>query len=499
MKRKIRKLLVANRGEIALRIMRSAREMGISCVAIYSDVDRTAPHVLFADESYPLHGNTPTETYLDIEKILTIAKRAGVDAIHPGYGFLSERAEFARAVEEAGLIFVGPSSHAIDLMGDKLAAKRAVKQFGVPLVPGTEEPVQSPEEAIAIAEEMGFPIMIKAAAGGGGKGMRIVHDPRTMKENIERAMSEAQNAFGNPAVFIEKYIESPKHIEFQILGDQYGNLVHLYERECSIQRRHQKVIEEAPSPFLDDALREQMGIAAINVARSCQYTNAGTVEFIVDRNRNFYFLEMNTRLQVEHPVTEMILGMDLVKWQIRIAEGEKLPFSQEAIKARGHAIELRVYAEDPENQFLPDIGRLERYQKPEGVGIRVDDGFREGMEIPIFYDPMIAKLIVWAETREEAIERLKRAISEYQIRGVKTTLDFGLWLCDHPVFRDGTYDTHFIQKHFSGLREQNASLDANLLTAVAVSVVHLLSQQHRMSNNEAKATIAVSPWRFKRK
>lgn len=498
MKRKIQKLLVANRGEIALRIMRSAKEMGIQCVAIYSDIDRTSPHVLFADECYPLNGNTPSETYLNIEKILRIAKEAEVDAIHPGYGFLSERAEFAEAVEQAGLIFIGPSSYSIRLMGDKLAAKRAVKAYDVPLVPGTEHPIQSPEEATAIAKEIGFPIMIKAAAGGGGKGMRIVHNSESIQENIERAMSEALNAFGDPSVFIEKYIESPKHIEFQVLGDQYGNIVHLYERECSLQRRHQKVIEEAPSPFVDEDLRQRMGEAAINVARACNYHNAGTVEFIVDQNKQFYFLEMNTRLQVEHPVTEMILGLDLVKWQIQIAQGEKLSFSQSDIRARGHAIELRVYAEDPNNQFLPDIGRLTKYVKPEGPGIRVDDGFREGMEIPIFYDPMIAKLIVWAETREEAIERLKRAISEYRIHGVKTTLEFGLWLCDHPHFRDGSYNTHFIKTHYHGTLKNDVPSDPDLLTAAALSTIHFLSDHTSISSVQSQTTPTISPWRIKR-
>ncbi len=444
----IHKLLVANRGEIALRIMRTAREMGIRTVAVYSEADRRSPHVLYADEARCLGPAPSSESYLRADKILEICQELQVDAIHPGYGFLSENAGFARAVREAGIILIGPTPEAMDVMGSKLAAKQAVKSYNVPMVPGTDEAVSDPNLAKKIAEEVGYPILIKASAGGGGKGMRVVEKPEELEEQMQRASSEAISSFGDGAVFIEKFVASPRHVEIQVLGDQQGNILYLFERECSVQRRHQKVVEEAPSAILTPEIRKAMGEAAVNVCKACNYTNAGTVEFLVDSQLNFYFLEMNTRLQVEHPVTEMITGLDLVREQMNIAMGHPLGFKQEELKIHGHAIEVRVYAEDPTNNFLPDIGRLNVYRRPSGPGIRVDDGFEEGMDIPIYYDPMISKLIVHAGTREEAMDRMVRAIDEYKISGVKTTLPFCRFVMLHPAFRSGDFDTHFINRYY---------------------------------------------------
>lgn len=448
-KRSIKKLLIANRGEIALRVMRSAREMGISTVAVYSDADRDAPFVRFADEAVRIGPAPSKESYLVFETIIKVCKDLKVDAVHPGYGFLSENGDFANALEKEGIIFVGPSPHAMNVMGDKLAAKEAVKAHGVPLVPGTEGAVSGLEEAMEVARTITFPILIKAAAGGGGKGMRIVEQESELKEGLERAISEAQNAFGDGSVFIEKYVAGPRHIEVQIMADDHGNTCYLFERECSIQRRHQKVVEEAPSAVLTPELRERMGKAAVAVAKSVNYSGAGTVEFLLDESMEFYFMEMNTRLQVEHPVTEMITGLDLVKLQIRVAEGEELPFAQKDLEIRGHSIEVRVYAEDPANGFLPDIGTLNTYRPPQGLGIRVDDGFEEGMTIPIHYDPMIAKLITYGADRQEAIDRMERAIDDYTISGVETTLGFCRHVMGHPSFRSGKYDTHFVRDHFT--------------------------------------------------
>ncbi|WP_266205751.1 acetyl-CoA carboxylase biotin carboxylase subunit [Pontibacter kalidii] len=447
--RKINKILVANRGEIALRVMRTAKEMGIKTVAVYSEADRNALHVRFADEAVCVGGPKSSESYLRGDVIIQVCKDLGVDAIHPGYGFLSENAGFAKAVQEAGLIFIGPSPEAIELMGSKLAAKAAVAKYDIPMVPGTEEAITDVEEAKQIARQVGFPILIKASAGGGGKGMRVVESAEVFEEQMQLAVSEATSAFGDGSVFIEKYIGSPRHIEIQVLGDTHGNIVHLFERECSIQRRHQKVIEEAPSAILTPALREEMGRNAVNVAKACDYVGAGTVEFLLDENMNFYFLEMNTRLQVEHPVTEQITGLDLVKEQILIAEGNALSFRQDDLKINGHALELRVYAEDPANNFLPDIGKLETYRRPQGLGVRVDDGFEQGMEIPIYYDPMIAKLVTFGKDRQEAIAKMLRAIAEYQITGIETTLPFGTYVLQHEAFVSGNFDTKFIERHFS--------------------------------------------------
>lgn len=444
----MKKILIANRGEIALRVMKSAREMGIQTVAIFSEADRESPHVLYADEAVCVGPPPSNQSYLLGDKIIEICQKLGVDGVHPGYGFLSENADFARKLRDAKITLIGPSPEAMDIMGDKISSKLAVKKYGTPLVPGIEDAISDISEAKKIAKEIGYPIIIKASAGGGGKGMRIVQKEEEFEEQMERAMSEARNAFGNDACFLEKYVTNPRHIEVQVLGDHHGNYVYVFERECSIQRRHQKVVEEAPSCILTPEIRQKIGEAAINAAKSCNYTNAGTVEFIVDDKLNFYFLEMNTRLQVEHPVSEMISGLDLVKEQIKIARGEKLAFKQEDLKINGHALELRVYAEDPQNNFLPDIGKLEVYQKPEGLGIRVDDGFREGMDIPIYYDPMIAKLVVHGTDRTDAINKMKRAIADYKIRGVKTTLDFGLFVLNHPNFISGDFDTGFVDKYY---------------------------------------------------
>ncbi|MEZ4789032.1 MAG: acetyl-CoA carboxylase biotin carboxylase subunit [Flavobacteriales bacterium] len=491
----MQKLLVANRGEIALRVMRSAREMGIRTVAVYSDADRNAPFVRFADEAVHIGPAASKESYLVIDKLVKVCKDLKVDAVHPGYGFLSENGDFARALEKAGVIFVGPSPHAMKVMGDKLAAKEAVKGHGVPLVPGTEGAVSGMEEAMKVARSIKFPILIKAAAGGGGKGMRIVEKEEELKEGLERAISEAQNAFGDGSVFIEKYVAGPRHIEVQIMADAHGNTCYLFERECSVQRRHQKVVEEAPSAVLTPELRKRMGEAAVAVAKSVDYTGAGTVEFLLDEQGDFYFMEMNTRLQVEHPVTEMITGLDLVKLQIRVAEGEKLPFKQEDLRINGHAIEIRVYAEDPANNFLPDIGRLVTYRPPQGPGVRVDDGFEEGMDIPIHYDPMIAKLITHGATREEAIERMERAIDDYAISGIETTLSFCRFTMGHPAFRSGTYDTHFVRDHF--MPEVLDGQDPEEMAAAALVAAALGNTNGRPTTG--RPVPALSPWKLKRR
>jgi len=445
----IKKILIANRGEIALRIMKTARSMGIKTIAVYSEADRDAPHVRFADQSVCIGPAPSNESYLLGDKIIKLAKELNADAIHPGYGFLSENADFAEKVEQNGLIFIGPKSHAIRVMGNKLAAKDAVKGYDIPMVPGTEEAISDVNVAKAIAEKIGFPILIKAAAGGGGKGMRIVDNEKEFEDQMKRAISEAENAFGDGAVFIEKFVTSPRHIEIQVLADNFGNTVHLFERECSVQRRHQKVVEEAPSAVLTEEKRKSMGEAAIKVAKACDYVGAGTVEFLLDENHNFYFLEMNTRLQVEHPVTELITGLDLVEQQIRVANNEKLAFEQDDLKIKGHAFELRVYAEDPMDNFMPSVGKLEKYRPPSGENIRMDDGFTEGMQVPIQYDPMLSKLITYGKTRNDAIQRMLEAISAFEVEGISTTLPFGKFVFEHEVFRSGNFDTNFVKKYFS--------------------------------------------------
>jgi len=442
------KILVANRGEIALRIMKSIKKSGKKAVAVYSEADVNSLHVQFADEAYCIGPAPSALSYLKADKIIETALKAGADGIHPGYGFLSENADFAQKVTEAGITFIGPTPEAIDLMGNKIAARETVRKQGVPLVPGNKNQLTTLSQAREIASEIGYPILIKAAAGGGGKGMRKVMNEEELESQMQRAQSEAMASFDDDAVFIEKYISSPRHIEFQILADQYGHTVHLFERECSIQRRHQKLIEEAPSAVLSESLRHEMGNAAIAVAKSCQYTGAGTVEFILDENKQFYFLEMNTRLQVEHPVTEFITGLDLVALQIAIAEGKNLPFSQEEVQLKGHAIELRICAEDPFNQFLPSTGLLTAYTPPVMENIRLDDSFKKGMEVSVFYDPLIGKLIAYGQNRADAISHLLRAIKKFDIKGIETTLSFGKFVCEHPHFISGDFDTHFIEKYF---------------------------------------------------
>ena len=445
----MKKILVANRGEIAIRVMRTAKQMGIKTVAVFSEADRNAPHVRYADQAVCIGKAPSNQSYLLGEKIIKVAKNLNVDGIHPGYGFLSENAHFAELCEDNGITFIGPKSKAIKIMGSKLAAKEAVKTYNIPMVPGIDEAITDVKKAKEIAKEIGFPILIKASAGGGGKGMRIVEKENDLESQMNRAISEATSAFGDGSVFIEKYVTSPRHIEIQVMADSHGNVLHFFERECSIQRRHQKVVEEAPSCILTPQLRKEMGEAAINVARSCDYLGAGTVEFLMDANLNFYFLEMNTRLQVEHPVSELISGVDLVELQIRVARGETLDIKQENLKINGHALELRVYAEDPLNDFLPSVGTLETYKLPVGNGIRVDNGFEEGMEIPIYYDPMLSKLITYGKTRNEAIQLMIKAIDKYHIEGVQTTLPFGKFVCEHDAFISGDFDTHFVKNYYS--------------------------------------------------
>ena len=465
----MKKVLVANRGEIARRVLRTLKKMNIQSVAIYSDADANAPHVLEADEAVYVGKSPSAESYLQQDLILKICKDLGVDGIHPGYGFLSENSGFARKVKDAGMKLIGPSPESMELMGDKLSAKQAVKEYNVPLVPGVDEAISDIPAAKRIAAEVGYPILIKASAGGGGKGMRLVYEEGEFEEQMILAQNEARSSFGDDAVFIEKFVNQPRHIEIQVFADQHGNAVHLFERECSVQRRHQKVIEEAPSAVLTPEIREKMGAAAVQVCKACNYEGAGTVEFLIDANLDFYFLEMNTRLQVEHPVTEEITGLDLVEWQIRVARGERLPKLQDELAIRGHAVEIRVYAEDSLNGFTPDIGTLNRYRIPTGKSVRVDDAFEEGMEIPIYYDPMIAKLVVWGKTRTEAIDRAIKAIDDYQISGVKTTLDFGKFVLKHEAFRSGNFDTNFVKEHFS-----SPELIKNAMEEESVALQHAI-------------------------
>ncbi|GAA4952472.1 acetyl-CoA carboxylase biotin carboxylase subunit [Algibacter agarivorans] len=445
----MKKILIANRGEIAIRVMKTAQKMGIKTVAVFSTADRHAPHVKFADEAVCIGEPPSNQSYLRGDKIIEAAKTLHVDGIHPGYGFLSENASFAELCEDNNIIFIGPRSKAIRIMGSKLAAKDAVKEYNIPMVPGIDEAITDVEKAKIIAKNIGFPILIKASAGGGGKGMRVVEKESDLESQMNRAVSEATSAFGDGSVFIEKYVSSPRHIEIQVMADSHGNVLHFFERECSIQRRHQKVVEEAPSCILTPELRAEMGEAAIKVAKSCDYLGAGTVEFLLDANHNFYFLEMNTRLQVEHPVSELISGVDLVELQIKVARGEALQIKQDDLKINGHALELRVYAEDPLNDFLPSVGHLDIYRLPVGEGIRVDNGFEEDMDIPIYYDPMLSKLITYGKTREEAIQLMIKAIDNYHVEGVQTTLPFGKYVCEHEAFRSGNFDTHFVKNYYS--------------------------------------------------
>jgi propionyl-CoA carboxylase alpha chain len=496
---KINKILIANRGEIALRVMRTAREMGIKTVAIFSEADRNSPHVRFADEAVCVGPPPSNQSYLLGDKIIQICKDLQVDAIHPGYGFLSENADFSRKVSEAGILFIGPSPESIELMGDKLTSKHTVAKYNIPMVPGTPDAVTDRAIAKQKSKEIGYPVLIKASAGGGGKGMRVVENEAEFDEQMDRAVSEAITSFGNGAVFIEKYITAPKHIEIQVLGDKHGNVIHLFERECSVQRRHQKVVEEAPSAVLTPEIREAMGQCAVMVAKACNYYGAGTVEFIVDENLNFYFLEMNTRLQVEHPVTEQITGVDLVKEMIWIAEGKPLTIKQEDLKINGHSIEIRVCAEDPKNNFLPDVGTLHTYVRPQGNGVRVDDGFEQGMDIPIYYDPMIAKLITYGKDRNEAIDKMIRAINEYKISGIETTLQFCKFVLKHEAFVSGKFDTRFISLYYTPDKLDGATdTDEEMIAGVLAN--YLLS--HKKVVNSSAPTLGVevsqSQWKANR-
>lgn len=450
----IKKILVANRGEIAVRVMRSCREMGIKSVAVFSEADRTSMHVRYADEAYCIGPAPSNESYLVIDNIIEVAKKTKADAIHPGYGFLSENAEFSDRCKKERILFIGPSSYAINTMGDKITARITMQKANVPVVPGTIEPIQDLDKAVQVIKEIGLPVMIKASAGGGGKGMRLVHHEKDILPAVSSAKSEAKAAFGDDAVYIEKYINSPHHIEFQILADNHGNCIHLFERECSVQRRHQKVIEETPSPIMTPEVRDDMGKHAVAAAKAVSYSGAGTIEFIVDDNLNYYFLEMNTRLQVEHPITERVVNVDLVKEQIKIANNEHLSLKQDELVQNGHAIEARIYAEDPDNNFMPNPGLIKHITEPLGLGVRHDGYVYEGYEIPIYYDPLISKLIVWAPTRDEAIDRMKRALYAYKITGIKTSIPFLNRIMDVPSFKDGRYNTHFIQDNEEILMEK---------------------------------------------
>jgi acetyl-CoA carboxylase biotin carboxylase subunit len=465
-----KKVLIANRGEIAVRIARGCRELGIKPVAVYSDADRASLHVRVADEAIHIGPPPSAESYLSIERIIEAARRSGAEAIHPGYGFLSENAEFAAAVERAGIVLIGPPASAMKIMGSKTSARRAAEEAGAPIVPGTTSPLASVEEALRTAESIGYPVMLKAAAGGGGKGMRIVRSAEELASAFQLAESEAASSFGDAALYMEKYIERPRHIEIQLIGDHHGNMVYLGERECSLQRRHQKVLEECPSPTVDEGLRRRMGEAAVAIARRAGYANAGTIEFLLDADKNFYFLEMNTRLQVEHPVTEMVVGRDLVHEQLRVANGEPLSFSQGDVVMRGAAIECRIYAEDPENKFLPSPGRITRMVAPAGPGVRYDSGSYEGWEVPIYYDPLLAKLCVWAQTREAAVARLARVLAECAVEGIRTSLPFFRAVVENEEFRRGEFDTGFIDR-FLGKAAASTQSDVALRDIAAIAAV----------------------------
>ncbi|MCX6250101.1 MAG: acetyl-CoA carboxylase biotin carboxylase subunit [Bacteroidetes bacterium] len=447
----IKKVLIANRGEIAVRIIRSCRELGLATVGVYSEADRKALHVRYADEAYCIGPAPSRESYLNIDNIIGAAKKSGADAIHPGYGFLSENPKFSQRCKEEGIIFIGPSAEAISAMGDKITARLTMNNAGVPVVPGTMEKITEEKKAIEVVREIGLPVMIKASAGGGGKGMRLVRNARELISSFRTAKSEALNAFGDDSVYIEKYIESPHHIEFQILADRHGNVIHLFERECSIQRRHQKVIEETPSPLMTPSLREEMGKFAVAAAKAVNYEGAGTIEFIVNDNLEYFFLEMNTRLQVEHPITERVVGVDLVKEQIHIANGFPLTLKQEDLCQNGHAIQCRIYAEDPDNNFMPQPGIISQITVPLGLGVRYDGYVYEGYEIPMYYDPLISKLISWGKTRKESIDRMRRALYEYKITGVKTNIKFLERIMDMEDFLEGKYNTNFIEKNRANL------------------------------------------------
>ncbi len=487
------KILIANRGEIAIRILKACQEMGVNTVAIYSDVDAYSPHVHLADESVCLGDPSPSESYLNISKIIDAAVETGAEAIHPGYGFLAENADFAYACREAGITFIGPKPEVIDLMGDKIEAKQKMENADVPVIPGYHGVKQENEFLIEQGKKIGFPLLVKAAAGGGGKGMRIVHDRDRLEEAIEGAKREAKSSFGSDVVFLEKYLDQPRHIEFQILADEHGNILHLFERECSIQRRHQKVIEESPSPVMTPDLRKKMGKAAVTAARAVGYTNAGTIEFMVDGSLNFYFMEMNTRLQVEHPITEATTGIDIVKWQLRIASGEELAFKQEKLNQRGHAIECRIYAEDPANGFLPCNGMLTNVEPPMGPNIRNDMGIETGMEVTAYYDPLLAKLVVSAENREDAINKMIWALSHYVVLGITTNISFLKEVLDHEAFRNGNITTHFIDTYFKDLFVTRGEIPLEAL--IALSIYDTMHAKPLKKEMAAISFDPYSPWK----
>jgi len=488
-----KKILVANRGEIAVRIIKACQELGIKTVAIYSDVDKNTPHVLLADETVPLGDPTLIESYLNIPKIIEIAEEVGAEAIHPGYGFLAENPDFAETCIKKGITFIGPSPEVIGLMGDKIAAKKTMEKADVPVIPGYHGSKQDIDSLVKEGEKIGFPLLVKAAAGGGGKGMRIVDNIDNLAEAIESAKRESKSSFGDDTVFLEKYLDKPRHIEFQVLADHHGNTIHLFERECSIQRRHQKIIEETPSPVMTSELREKMGEAAVKAAEAVGYTNAGTIEFMVDGKLNFYFMEMNTRLQVEHPITEMTTGVDLVKWQLKIASGEKLTLKQNDLIQRGHAIECRIYAEDPSNGFLPSVGVLKRVEEPNGPNIRVDSGINSNLKVTPYYDPLLSKLIVLAENREEAIQKMIWALSHYIVLGVTTNISFLKKVLAHNEFKKGNITTHFIDTYFKEALQMKHGLPVDAIIALAVYDAMHLRKQEVVRYKEADPH---SPWRY---
>ena len=492
----LKKILIANRGEIAVRIIKACKELGVKSVAVYSKADGKSLHVKLADEAYEIGEAEAAKSYLDMNKIISVAKEIGADAIHPGYGFLAENADFIEQVEANGIKFIGPSAEAVRLMGEKTSARRLMENSGVPIVPGTIHPLKSYEEAVEFAGKIGYPIMLKAAAGGGGKGMRKVDSPDELKSSFERASNEALKAFGNADVYIEKFIENPKHIEVQVLADEYGNTIHLYERECSVQRRHQKIIEESPSPSIDDETREKITSAAVKAATAVGYKNAGTVEFLYDTvSKDFYFLEMNTRLQVEHPVTELVTRFDIVKEQIKIASGEKLSVSQEEISQHGHAIECRVYAEDATNNFAPSIGKILHHKIPVGPGIRVDTGIDLHSEVSVYYDPMLTKLIVWDASREEAIVRMQEALKNYHIAGVTTNIDLLLWVLNHPKFRDASFTINFIAEELQPLLPEKWKKELyDEYVEAAVALAAILKEEKRHLSVSQNKTFTSNSW-----
>ena len=492
-----KKILILNRGEIAVRIVRTCREMGIRTVVVFSEADRTAMHVLLADEAFGMRGNTPSETYLQMDLAIDIAKRAGVDAIHPGYGFLSENPEFADRVGKAGITFIGPSLASIRMLGDKVAARKKAATLGIPTVLGTGEALRDLQDAEKAADTVGYPVLLKAAAGGGGKGMRVVGRAGDLASAFAAAQSEAQNAFGDNRVYVERLLKHPRHIEIQILADSQGNTVYMGERECSVQRRHQKLIEESPSTIVDESLRKRMGDAAVQLAKSAGYVNAGTVEFLVDAQRQFYFLEVNTRLQVEHPVTETLTGIDLVRQQILIAAGEQLPFTQDQIQRRGHAIECRICAEDPQNQFFPSTGVLTEYRLPNGPRVRVDNGYKQGDSIPVFYDSLMAKVITWGENRSEAVVTMRRVLSEFSVQGVKSTIPFCMFVLNNGAFLKGEFDTGFVDSEFDPAKF-NGATPSNEVAAIVAAVLFQTGARQKSDRSTNHVNAQNSQWKRSR-